>query len=112
MGQLLHSDWLKFEMERSDWSCAYCRQGAPREIPNYRSNVGHFGLCASIRLVYFDIGQSLLVDFDLCAPTRLVCFDIGQSLLADFCLCAPTRLVFFKLVSRCWWTLTCAIPLV
>ena len=20
-----HSDWLKFEMERSDWSCAYCR---------------------------------------------------------------------------------------
>ena len=24
-GNLLHSDWLKFEMERSDWSCAYCR---------------------------------------------------------------------------------------
>ena len=20
-----HSDWLKFEMKRSDWSCAYCR---------------------------------------------------------------------------------------
>ena len=20
-----HSDWSKFEMERSDWSCAYCR---------------------------------------------------------------------------------------
>ena len=20
-----HSDWLKFEMERSDWSCAFCR---------------------------------------------------------------------------------------
>ena len=34
----LHSDWLKFEMERSDWSCAYCSQGAPREIPYYRSN--------------------------------------------------------------------------
>ena len=41
-GNLLHSDWLKFEMERSDWSCAYCRQGAPREIPYYRSNEGHF----------------------------------------------------------------------
>ena len=41
-GNLLHSDWLKFEMERSDWSCAYCHQGAPREIPYYRSNVGHF----------------------------------------------------------------------
>ena len=24
-----HSDWSKFEMERSDWSCAYCRKGAP-----------------------------------------------------------------------------------
>ena len=39
---LPHSDWSKFEMERSDWSCAYCRQGAPREIPDYRSNVEHF----------------------------------------------------------------------
>ena len=105
-----------------------------------------FGLCASIRLVFFDTGQSLLVDFCLCAPTRLVFFtlvsrcwwtltcalplvlsfshwsmcasirlvffDTGQSLLEDFCLCAPTRLVFFTLVSRCWWTLTCALPLV
>ena len=25
----------------------------------------------------FDTGQSLLVDFDLCASTRLVFFDIG-----------------------------------
>ena len=24
-GNLLHSDWSKFEMERSDWSYAYCR---------------------------------------------------------------------------------------
>ena len=39
---LLHYDWLKFEMERSDWSCAYCRQGAPRETQYYRSNVEHF----------------------------------------------------------------------
>ena len=37
---------------------------------------------------------------DLCVPTRLVFFDIGQSLLVDFCLCASTRLVFFTLVSR------------
>ena len=41
-GNLLRSDWLKFEMERSDWSCVYCRQGAPHEILYYRSYVGHF----------------------------------------------------------------------
>ena len=39
-------------------------------------------------------------------------FDIGQSLLVDFGLCAPTRLVFLTLVSHCWWTLACALPLV
>ena len=35
-------------------------------------------------------------------------FHTGQSLLVDFGL----RLVFFTLVSRCWWTLACALPLV
>ena len=75
-----------------------------------------FGLCVSTRLVFytlvsrywwtlacalplvlsfFDIGQSLLVDFGLYVSTRLVFFDIGSSLLTDFGLCAPTRLVFF-----------------
>ena len=39
-------------------------------------------------------------------------FHTGQSLLVDFDLCAFTRLVFFTLVSRCWWTLACALPLV
>ena len=48
----------------------------------------------------------------LVRSTRLVFFDTGQSLLVDFCLCASTRLVFFTLVSRCWWTLACALPLV
>ena len=52
------------------------------------------------------------MDFDLCAPTRLVFFDIGQSLLVNFGMCSPTRLVFLTLVSSCWWTLTCALPLV
>ena len=33
-----HSDWLKFEMERSDWSRAVSPPGAPLEIPYYRSN--------------------------------------------------------------------------
>ena len=60
----------------------------------------------------FHTGQSLLVDFGLCASTRLFVFDIGQSLLVNFGLCAPTRLVFLTLVSYCWWTLTCALPLV
>ena len=60
----------------------------------------------------FDTGQSLLVDFDLCAPTRLVFFDIGLSLLMNFGMCSPTRLFFLTLVSCCWWTLTCALPLV
>ena len=60
----------------------------------------------------YDIGQSLLVDFGLYAPTRLVFFYIGQSLLVDFGLCAHTRLVFLTLVSHCWWTLACALPLV
>ena len=71
-----------------------------------------FGLCAPTRLVFFDIGQTLLADFDLCAPTRLVFFDIGLSLLMNFGMCSPTRLVFLTLVSCCWWTLTCALPLV
>ena len=39
-------------------------------------------------------------------------FDIGQSLFVDFDLRASTRLVFLTLVSHCWWTLTCALPLV
>ena len=60
----------------------------------------------------FHTGQSLLVDSGLFAPTRLVFFDIGQPLLVDIDFCASTRLVFFTLVSRCWWTLVCALPLV
>ena len=64
------------------------------------------------KLVFFDIGHPLLVDFDLCAPTHLVFFDIGHLLLVDFDLCASTRLVFLTLVNHCWWTLTCALPLV
>ena len=60
----------------------------------------------------FHTGRSLLVDFGLCALTRLVFFHTGQSLLVDFDLCASTRLVFLTLVSCCWWTLTCALPLV
>ena len=71
-----------------------------------------FDLCAPTRLVFFDTGQSLLVNFGLCASTRLVFFDIGLSLLVNFGLCAPTCLVFLTLVSYCWWTLTCALPLV
>ena len=39
-------------------------------------------------------------------------FDTGQSLSVDFGLCTSTRLVFLTLVNRCWWTLTCAPPLV
>ena len=36
-------------------------------------------------------------------------FHTGQLLLLEFDLCAPIRLVFFMLVSRCWWTLACAM---
>ena len=57
------------------------------------------------KLVFFDIGHPLLVDFNLCAPSRLVFFDIGHLLLVDFVLCAPTRLIFLTLVSHCCWTL-------
>ena len=39
-------------------------------------------------------------------------FDTGQSLSVDFGLCTSTRLGFFTLVSHCWWTLACALPLV
>ena len=71
-----------------------------------------FGLYDPTRLVFFDIGHLLLVDFDLCASTRLVFFDIGHLLLVDFDLCASTCLVFLTLASHCWWTLTSALPLV
>ena len=43
---------------------------------------------------------------------KLVFFDIGHPLLVDFDLRAPTRLIFLVLVSHCWWTLTWALPLV
>ena len=69
-----------------------------------------FDLCVPIRLVFFDIGHLLLVDFDLCASTRLVFLTLSLSM--DFGLCTSTRLVFLTLVNRCWWTLTCALPLV
>ena len=52
------------------------------------------------KLVFFDIGHPLLVDFVLCAPTRLVIFDIDYLLLVDFDLCAPRRLVFL------YWSVT------
>ena len=39
-------------------------------------------------------------------------FDFGQSLLVDFDLRASARFVFFSLVSHCWCTLTCALPLI
>ena len=39
-------------------------------------------------------------------------FDTGQSLSVEFGLCTSTRLVFLTLVSHCWWTLACALPLV
>ena len=64
------------------------------------------------KLVFFDIGHPLLVDFVLCAPTRLVFFDIDHLLLVDFDLRAPTRLIFLVLVSHCWWTLACVHPFV
>ena len=57
------------------------------------------------KLVFFDIGHALLVDFNLCAANRLVFFGIGHLLLVDFDLCAPTRLIFLTLVSHCCWTL-------
>ena len=30
----------------------------------------------------------------------------------NFGMCPPTRLVFLTVVSCCWWTLTCVLPLV
>ena len=42
----------------------------------------------------FHTGQSLLVDFDLCASTRVVFFDIGQSLLGTL-TCALPLVLFF-----------------
>ena len=48
----------------------------------------------------FNIGSSVLVDFGLCAPIRLVFFDVCHLLLMDFDLCVPTRLVFLTLVSH------------
>ena len=51
-------------------------------------------------MVFFDIGNPLLVDFVLCAPTRLVFFDIHHLLLVDFDLRAPTRVIFLVLVSH------------
>ena len=38
-------------------------------------------------------------------------FGIGQSLLVDFGLCAPIRLDFLTLVTYCWWTFACMLPL-
>ena len=70
-----------------------------------------FGFCAPTRLIFFDTGQLLLMDFDLCASTRLVFVDTGQKLLVDFGLRASTHLIFLTLVSCCWWSFACALPL-
>ena len=91
-----------------------------------------FGLCASTLLIFFTlinhcwwtltctlplvlsfshwsvaVGGLWLVRFHSC-----YLFHTDQSLLVDFDLYASTRLFFFTLVSRCWWTLACALPLV
>ena len=68
---------------------------------HWSAAVGGLWLVRSHSSCLFHSGQSLSVDFGLCA-----------SLLVDFGFCAPTRLVYLTLVSRCWWTLTCALPLV
>ena len=66
----------------------------------------------------FDIGQSLLVDFDLCAPTHLIFLVLVShcwwtlSCTLPIVLSFLTWLVFLILVSHCWWTLACAVPLV
>ena len=57
----------------------------------------NFDLCAPSRLVFFDIGQSLLVYFGLCAPTRFIFFDIDQSLLVDLWLVRFHSSCFFIL---------------
>ena len=125
---------LPLVLSFSHWSVAVCGLWLTSCLFHTgQSLLVDIGLCAPTRLVFFDIGQALLADFDLCAPTRLLFFDIvqsllagfglcastrlvffdtGQSLFVDFGLCAPTRLVFLTLVSRCWRTLACALPLV
>ena len=61
----------------------------------------------------FHTGQSLLVDFDLCSSTRHVFFLTLVSRCWWTLACAlPLVLSFFTFVSRCWWTLACALPLV
>ena len=93
-----------------------------------------FGLCAPTRLVFFltlvsRCRWTLACAFPLVSSfshwsaavgglwlvrshSSCLFFDTGQSLSVDFGLCTSTRLVFLTLVSRCWWTLACALPLV
>ena len=93
------------------WLILACALPLVLSFSHWSAAVGGIWLEPSHSSCLFYTGQSLLVDFDLCASTRLAFFDIGQSLLVNFRLCAPTRLVFLTLVSYCWWTLTCALPL-
>ena len=69
-----HSDWSKFEMERSDWSCAYCRQGAPRYNPYYRSTVQILGLFLIDREQFHHQGRH--VSSHIIAPKALFCGNV------------------------------------
>ena len=61
----------------------------------------------------FHTGRSLLVDFGLCAPIRLVFFfTLVRRCWWSLTCVLPLVLSFLTLVSRCWWTLACALPLV
>ena len=108
---------------RSHWSCLF-------DIG--QSLLVDFDLCAPTRLVFLTLVSHFWWTLTCALPLVLsfwhwsvtvgglwlarfhssCLFDIGQSLLVDIDLCAPTRLVFLTLVSHCWWTLTCALPLV
>ena len=90
-----------------------------------------FDLCVSTRLVFWTLvsrcrwtltcALPLVLSFShwsaavgglwLVRSHSSCLFHSGQSLSVDFDLCASTRLVFFTLVSRCWWTMACALPL-
>ena len=100
---------VKDTKEEEDSSCLFW---------HWSPIIGGLCLVRSNSSYLFGIGQSMLVDFGLYAPNRLVFFDmsclfhIGQSLLVDFDLRVSTHLVFLSLVSHCWWTLVCALPLV
>ena len=105
-----HRRFLERSNEVTPFHPASRLKPSGRKFMHAAGKVGGLWLVRSHSSCLFHTGQSLLVDFGLCASTRLVFFTLVSRCWWTLACALPLFLSFLTLVSRCWWTLACAFP--